>query len=230
MGVRTDSPYYPYEKVQTGFTNMQKAADIPLIVCRYLLDLPAKGYTPLDRNDYPRCRLMKRLWYDEDDPLSLPLPTAQQKLSMLFDGKHPTLNTNEEQAAHPKGYRLYPLQWWMQSQVEAQTSIKCYMGRETPTDDFHAEIGLVFDIYVNANLETGMGVGGMSKAYAMEKDIIDALHGVNIAGIGTVNYSRMVHGDAGSNPYYDESGTNVGRKLVMSVSYTSGGGDVVTDF
>lgn len=229
MSVSTDSPTYPFERVQTGFIRMERAAEIPLIVCRYLMDLPAKGYTPPDRNDYPRCRLMKRLWYDVDDPLSQPLPTAQQKLSMLFDGKHPTLNTTEEQAAHPKGYRLYPIQWWMQSQIEAQTSLKCYMGRETPLDDFHAEIGLVFEIYVNANLESGMGVGGLSKAYAMEKDIIDALHGVNIAGIGTVNYSRMIHGDAGSNPYYDESGTNIGRRLVMSVSYTNGGGGTITE-
>ena len=227
MSVNSDSPTYPFEMVQTGFLQMQKATEIPLIVCRYLMDLPTPGYTPPDRNDYPRCRLMKRLWYDDDDPLSKPLPTPQEKLSMLFDGRHPTLNTTEEQAEHPKGYRLYPLQWWMQSQIEAQTSLKCYMGRETPLDEFSAQIGLVFEIYVNANLETGMGVGGLSKAYAIENDIKDALHGVNIAGIGVVNYSRRNHGDAGSNPYYDESGTNVGRRLVMSVDFTGGGGDTV---
>lgn len=227
MSVTPDSPTYPFERVQTGFLQMRKATEIPLIVCRYLMDLPTPGYTPPDRNDYPRCRLMKRLWYDDDDPLSKPLPTPQEKLSMLFNGDRPTLNTEEEQRQHPKGYRLYPVQWWMQSQIEAQTSLKCYMGRETPLDEFSAEIGLVFEIYVNANLENGMGVGGLSKAYAMENDIKDALHGVNIAGIGVVNYSRRNHGDAGSNPYYDESGTNVGRRLVMSVSFTGGGGDTV---
>lgn len=227
MTVTPDSPTYPFERVQTGFLQMAKATEIPLIVCRYLMDLPMPGYTPQDRNDFPRCRLMKRLWYDDDDPLSLPLPTAQEKLSMLFDGDHPTLNTKEEQEEHPKGYRLYPIQWWMQSQIEAQTSVKCYMGRETPLDEFTAEIGLVFEIYVNANLESGMGVGGLSKAYAIENDIKDALHGVNLAGIGVVNYSRRNHGDAGSNPYYDESGTNIGRRLVMSISFTGGGGDTV---
>lgn len=227
--VSVDSPTYPYERVHE-FSPMEPASEIPLIVCRYLMDLPMPGYTPKDDNRYPRCRLMKRLWYDEDDPLSQPLPTAQQKLSMLFDGHHPTLNTDEEQAQHQKGYRLYPLQWWMPSQIEAQTSVKCYMGRETPLDDFRIEIGLIFDIYVNANLETTMGVGGLSKAYAMEKDIVDALHGVNIAGIGVVNYNRHTHGDAGSQNFYDESGTNVGRRLVMSLTYMAGGGGVVEEW
>ena len=106
--VSVDSPTYPYERV-AEFPRMEMAAEIPLIVCRYLMDLPMPGYTPKDDNAYPRCRLMKRLWYDDGDPLANPLPTPQQKLSILFDGQHPTLNTTEEQAAHPKGYRLYPL-------------------------------------------------------------------------------------------------------------------------
>ena len=224
--ISVDSPTYPYERV-ADFPKMEPAAEIPLLICRYLMDLPMPGYTPPDKNDFPRCRLMKRLWYDDWDPLANALPTPEQKLSMLFDGRHPTLNTKEEQREHPKGYRLYPLQWWMQSQVEAQTSLKIYMGRETPLDDFRVEIGIVFDIYVNANLEPSMGVGGLSKAYAMEKDIIDSLHGVNFAGVGVMNYSRHTHGDAGSQNFYDESGTNVGRRLVMSLTYMEGGGGTV---
>ena len=220
------SPTYPYERV-ADFPVMEPATEIPLLICRYLMDLPMPGYTPPDNNRYPRCRLMKRLWYDEDDPLANPNPTPEQKLSILFDGHHPTLNTDEEQAQHPQGYRLYPLQWWMPSQIEAQTSLKVYMGRETPLDDFRVEIGVIFDIYVNANLETTMGVGGLSKAYAMEKDIIDALHGVNLAGVGVMNYSRHTHGDSGSQNFYDESGTNVGRRLVMSLTYMEGGGGTV---
>lgn len=224
--ISVDSPTYPYERV-ADFPKMEMAAEIPLIVCRYLMDLPMPGYTPKDDNRFPRCRLMKRLWYDDPDPLEKTLPTPEEKLSMLFDGNHPTLNTKEEQDQHPQGYRLYPLQWWMQSQIEAQTSLKVYMGRETPLDDFRVEIGVNFDIYCNANLETGMGVAGLSKAYSMEKDIVDALHGVNFAGVGVMNYSRHTHGDAGSQNFYDESGTNVGRRLVMSLTYMAGGGGTV---
>lgn len=228
--VSIESPYYPYEKVQTGFSEMHNAADIPLIVCKYLMDLPMAGYTPPDNNDYPRVRLMKRLWYDGENPLVNPVPTPEEKLSMLFDGKHPVLNTEEEKASHPKAYRIYPLEYWTQSQLEAQTSIKCYIGREIPISDFKTEIGLVFDIYCNSNFETTMGAGGLSKSYAMEKDIIAALHGVNIAGIGVVSYNRISHGDAGSRTFYDESGTNVGRRLIMSLTYAEGGGEEIENW
>ncbi len=218
--VSIDSPYYPYEKVQSGFSTMNHAEDIPTLLCRYLMDLPLPGYTPPDNNNFPRVRLMKRLWYDTENPLGQPVPTPEQKLSMLFDGDNPVINTDTELAAHPQGYRIYPLMYWMQAQPEAKASIKCYIGREIPLDEFSQEIGITFDIYVNANLETGMGVGGLSKVYAMEKDIIAALHGVNITGIGTISYNRLTHADSGSRPYYDESGTNVGRRLSMSVRYS----------
>ena len=74
-----------------------------------------------------------------------------------------------------------------------------------------------------------MGVGGLSKSYAMEKDIVAALHGVNITGVGTISYNRMTHGDAGSRPMYDESGINVGRRLTMSLRYSSGSSSGVVD-
>ena len=35
-----DSPYYPYEKVQTGFNTLRGAEEIPAKILRYLLDLP----------------------------------------------------------------------------------------------------------------------------------------------------------------------------------------------
>lgn len=229
MIVSADSPYYPYAKVQTGFSPMDKAAEIPTLICRYLMDLPLPGYTPPDNNDFPRVRLMKRLWYDTENPLGQPVPTPTEKLSMLFDGDNPVLNTDEQKAHHPQGYRIYPLEYWMQSQSEAKASLKVYMGREIPLDDFTQEIGIIFDIYVNANLETGMGVGSLSKVYAMEKDIIAALHGVNITGIGTITYNRLAHADDGSRPYYDESGTNVGRRLNMSVRYSNSEGGVINN-
>ena len=111
----------------------------------------------------------------------------------------------------------------MQSQTEAEATLKCYVGREIPLTEFSVEIGLIFEIYTNASYEPGMGVGGLSKSYAMEKDIISALHGVNLAGIGTVSYSRSVHADNGSTPIYDESGVNVGRRLKMSIRYADDG-------
>ena len=227
--VSTDSPFYPYAKVQTGFAPQNGAAEIPTLICRYLMDLPLPGYTPPDNNNFPRVRLMKRLWYDVENPLNNPVPSPQEKLSMLYDGDDPALDTDEKQARHPQGYRIFPIEYWLPSQLEAKASIKCYIGREIPVDEYTQEIGLIFDIFINANLDGGMGVGGLSKSYAMEKDIVAALHGVNITGIGTVSYNRMTHGDAGSRPMYDESGINVGRRLTMSIRYSSGSAEGVVD-
>lgn len=228
--VSVDSPYYPYAKVQTGFAPQDGASEIPTLICRYLMDLPLPGYTPPDNNAFPRVRLMKRLWYDTENPLANPVPTPQQKLSMLFDGDNPVLNTDEQQAAHPQGYRIYPIPYWLQSQTEAKASIKCYIGREIPLDEFSQEIGLTFDIFINANLDGGMGAGGLSKAYAMEKDIVAALHGVNITGVGVVSYSRLTHADSGSKALYDESGINVGRRLNMSIRFSYSEGEPVNAY
>lgn len=221
--VGTDSPFYPYELVQEGFARMELAADIPLIICKYLMDLPLPGYNPPDNNNYPRCRLMKRLWYDGENPLANPIPTPQEKLSMFYNGDQPVINTKADQKTHPKGYRIYPIPAFVQSQTEAETTLKVYIGREIPLTEYAVEIGIIFDIYTNASYEPGMGVGGLSKTYAMEKDIIAALHGVNLAGIGTVSYSRSSHADNGSTGIADESGVNVGRRLKMSVRYSDSG-------
>ena len=229
-GVGTNSPFYPYELVQGGFARMEAASEIPLIICKYLMDLPLPGYIPPDDNGFPRCRLMKRLWYDGENPLGNPIPTPEEKLSLLFNGDRPVINTAEDREAHPKGYRIYPIPSFVQSQTEAEATIKCYIGREIPLTEFSVEIGIIFDVYTNASYETGMGVGGLSKSYAMEKDIIAALHGVNLTGIGTVSYSRSAHADNGSGPIYDESGVNVGRRLKMSVRYADGGYRQVQDF
>ena len=66
-----ESPYYPYEKVQTGFNTLRGAEEIPAKILRYLLDLPDwKGYQPVDDNSRPRVRLAKYLYYDDANPLS----------------------------------------------------------------------------------------------------------------------------------------------------------------
>lgn len=229
INVSVDSPYYPYAKVQTGFSPQDGASEIPTLICRYLMDLPLSGYTPPDNNAFPRVRLMKRLWYDGDNPLNNPVPTPQQKLSLLYDGDNPAVNTDEQKAKHPQGYRIFPIEYWLPVQTEAKVSLKCYVGREIPINEYTQEIGLIFDVFINSNLDGGLGTGRISKAYAIEKDIVAALHGVNITGIGTISYNRLAHGDAGSRPMYDESGINVGRRLTMSVRFGNSEGGVINN-
>ena len=101
--VSFDSPYYPYEKTGSGFLTFSGAEYIPYKIVNYLMDLPdANGYQPLNDNSRPRVRLMKYLWYDEDKPLQYLMPNPAQKLSMLYDGENPAVNTDDEKEKHPK--------------------------------------------------------------------------------------------------------------------------------
>lgn len=221
-----NSPYYPYEKVQS-FNGLRGAEKLPYKILTYLLDLPlADGYEPVDDNARPRVRLAKYIWYDEQNPLSKALPTPKEKLSLLFDSEHPTVDTDELKARHPKGYRLYWQSFFGQTQTEAKTTVKCYIGRVYSTNAFHTKIGITFEIFCNVNLETNTGTDAYARAYNIEQCIIEALDGVNMAGVGTFDISRTAHSDNGSRAIMD-SGTNVGRELKISVEWTdSTGGEI----
>ena len=226
-----DSDTYPYERVNPGANRFAGAEEIPLKIIRYLLDLPdAYGYQPVDDNDRPRVQLAKYLWYDGAKPLTNPLPTPQQKLSMLFDGDEPDANTDDQKAKHPKGYRIFPQVYWSQSELDAKVVLKCYIGRELPISDSHTKIGLVFEILVNANQESTTRTNAYSRAYAIETAIKAALNGVNIAGVGAIRYARPAHIDNASSPLHD-NGTHVGRILYMSIDWMESGNDcVVSDY
>lgn len=214
-----NSAFYPYEKVMTGFNTLKGAEKIPLKILSYLLDLPDKnGYEPTDDNERARVRLCKYLWYDGANPLSNPLPSPQEKLSMLFDGNEPDINTDEQKAKHPKGYRLFPQVYWMPAQLTAKTVIKAYIGRIIPNSNFKTSIGLTFEILVNYGQENTVKTEAYSRSYDIEQCIIEALHGVNFTGIGVADFSRMAHMDNGSRPIHDD-GTHVGRVLTMSLDW-----------
>lgn len=217
--MRLDSPYYPYEKVNTGYNTMSGAELIPYKVLLYLLDMSDKfGYKPKDDNERPRVRLMKYLFYDGENPLSRPLPTDAQKMSILFDGNEPVINADELKAKHPNGYRLFAQAYWNQSELDAKTMLKCYIGRVIPYSPFRTSIGLDFELSVNYGLDTVTKTTAYSKLYSMECALIGALHGVNIAGVGVVSFDRTSHIDNGSNPAHDQ-GTHVYRVLHMSVDW-----------
>ena len=213
------SDTYPYERIQPGVNRLEGAEFIPLKILKYILDLPdSYGYTPVDDNSRPRVRIAKYLWYEGENPLGKPLPTPQEKLSMLFDGTEPDINTDEQKAKHPKDYRIFPQVYWGQAELRAQIVLKCYMGRTIPVSDFETKLGIVFEILVNSNLEGTTRTDAYSRAYAVETALVSALAGVNIAGIGTVKFSRRAHIDNGSGPLHD-NGTHVGRILYMSIDW-----------
>jgi len=201
-----NNPYYPYEKVQSGYTTLKGAELIPYKLLMYLMDLPDKyGYQPVDDNNRPRVRLMKYLWYDEPNPLALPLPTPEQKLSLLYNGELAAITTEEDKKNHPKGYRLLPQTYTKPSMVNAKVLLKCYMAREIPRSDTKTILGVNFSTIVHYALDNIMKTAVYSRGYAIHQCLIEALHGIDMAGIGTIHYNKTVHGDSGRpNPYHDE--------------------------
>lgn len=226
-----NSPFYPFAKVETGYGTFKGAEKIPKKIVNYLLDLPDRnGYTPADDNRRPRVRLMKYLCYDGANPLAEKLPTAAEKLGIVFDGETPVLDTEEQKAKHPKGYRLYPLEYWGQAQTMAQTVVKVYIGRVIPQSAFTAAVGIYFDILCNYGHETTTRTDDYARSFDMEQCIIEALNGVNIGGAGVVSFDRGAHPDNGSRAIYDQ-GMNVGRRLHMSLAWAdSDENGVVTTF
>ena len=214
-----NSDTYPYERLQPGVNRLDGAEEIPLKVIRYLLDLPDRnGYTPVDDNSRPRVRIAKYLWHEGANPLGQPLPTPTQKLSLLFDGDEPDINSDEQKAKHPKGYRIFPQEYWGQSELTAKVVLKVFMARTIPVSPFETKLGIAFQIMVNSNLENTTRTDAYSRAYALETSLISALNGVNIAGVGTVQFNRRAHIDNGSSPMHD-NGTHVGRYLHMSIDW-----------
>lgn len=231
MNAEFDSPFYPFSKVQGGYSTYRGEEKLPKKIVNFLLDLPDRwGYAPVDDNARPRVRLMKYLCYDGADPLAQTLPGTEEKLSIVFDGEAPILDTEEQKKKHPKGYRLYPLEYWGQAQTMAQTVLKVYIGRVIPQSAFTAAIGIYFDILCNYGHETTTRTDDYARSLNIEQCLVEALNGVNIGGAGVMSFDRSAHPDNGSRAIYDE-GTNVGRRLHMSLAWADSDEDsVVTAF
>ena len=215
-----NNPYYPYEKVQPGYTTLKGAELIPYKLLMYLMDLPDKyGYEPVDDNNRPRVRLMKYLWYDEPNPLSMPLPTPEQKLSLLYNGENAMLTTEEDKKNHPKGYRLMAQTYTEPSEMDARVLLKCYLGREIPRSDFKTVIGVEFQIIVNYALDNITKTPVYSRSYAIHQALMESLHGIDMAGVGTIHYSKPIHGDSGSPAPYHSEGQQIYRSVFFAIDW-----------
>ena len=209
--VDLNSPYYPYIKVQENYYDLSDTVSLPRKICDYLIDAPQREYTPQDNNDLPRCRLWKYLYYDGSRPLSNPLPTIQQKMSVVFNPDNPQNPPTE------KGYRLIPQIFTKQSEENARTSIYVYLGRTVPMDDeLRIALSVHFRIWTHYTYEANTRTDEYSRAFAIEQALIEAFHGVNMDGIGTFFFSKFKHPDCGSGVMYDGE-TNVGRELTMAL-------------
>lgn len=177
------------------------------MICDYLIDAPQGDYEPADDNSYSRCRFWKYLYHDGAKPLSKPLPTLSEKMSVVFNPEKPTEGV---------GYRLIPQIWVKQSQTDAQTRVYVYCGREVPNDNYKLAMSIHFMIWSNYTYETNTKAEAYSRTLAIEQALIEAFVGVNMTGVGVFGYNKKVHPDCGSRPIYDGD-TNVGRELIIGL-------------
>lgn len=217
-----NSPYYPYRRVINGQI-MEGAELIPYKIMMYLLDLPdSAGYQPVDDNSRPRVRLIKFLTYDCANPLAQPLPTPEQKLSLLFNGEQPDINTDEQRQNHPFNYRLFMQHSIAQSLIEAKTILKIYPGRVLDPTDFRSVIGLQAEIWTNPNLVTNTKTANYDRLWDIECALRDSLNCVDIAGVGLVHFSRNDGSFNGSENLFGNSG-ECGRVVYFSTAWMGGG-------
>ena len=203
--------YAPYERVQ-GYGTAPEIETVPYMVRDYLMDLPRKGYTPQDDNRLFRCQLMKYLYYDEADPLSLPLPTPEQKRSLVFDPFRPDVPPTD------KGYRIFTQSLISQAQTEGQTIMRIFMGRVLPVGAYRFETSINFHFLSNAAYEGNTQTMELSRTFKLAMLTIRALNGVNLgAGVGTVYFDRTRNAECDIYPINDES-VNVGYRMTLGLT------------
>lgn len=209
-----NSKWYPYIKVQEGFSDHTELDPIPRKIMDYLLDMPDKDYEPKDDNDYPRCRFWKYLYYDGARPLDNKLPTPKQKKEVLFNPDKP------EQPPTEKGYRLIPQIYTKPAQENAQTRVYVYLGRGVAENDFTTPFSVVFDIWTHYTQESNTKAEAYSRTLAISDALFQAFHGVNMAGVGTFFFNRSKHPDCGEDFTFDKD-SNVRRMLVLGLELDS---------
>ena len=200
--------YSPYTKVY-DFFGMSDLDIVPLKLRDYLLCMPSKECpNPILTNENPRVRLVKYLYYDTPNPLEEPMPSVEERQSIVFDPFHPTDPTQ-------KRFRVFTQMAVNQAELEGSTILRIVMGKTIPYTPFSASIGVEFVILSNYALEANTRTTALSRTYSIELCILEALNGVNIDGVGAFMFSRGVHPDCGSRMIYDEK-MNVGRALTMA--------------
>ena len=204
--------YYPYTRVQ-AYGTLPNLEEIPKMVRDYLMDMPSAGYTPPDNNESYRCCLMKYLYHDGENPLSKPLPTPQEKMSVVYDTDRPDTPPTE------KKYRIFTQQLVNEAQTSGVTTMRIYMGRVIPMDAYTARASVIIECLTNAAYDSNTKTTDLSRTYAMACLAQRALSGVNMGAGMVFSFNRQEHADASILPINDET-TNVGYRLTMGLTVT----------
>lgn len=213
-----NNPYYPYQKV-ADYSTLPDAELLLKKVVDYLLDLPMKGYAPPSDTSTPRSRLIRLLYYDVPHPLNQPLPTPEQKISIVFDPESPDIPTDKE-----KGYRIYPMIYPIQAESMGRTTLKIFMSYAKPQTPMRVEQGISFEVLTNTAYENNQAGTSLSRTYQICLEILRALNGVNMDGVGGFYYDRRQNTECGLEPIADKS-QNVGYRLTMGITFIGSGDD-----
>ena len=207
--------YSPYEKIY-DFYAQDGLETVPCKVRDYLLCMPSQECpNPILTNDNPRVRLVKYLYYDDTNPLNNPMPSIEERQSIVF-------NPFDPDDPPEKRYRVFTQMDVNQAELVGATTLRILMGKEIPYTPFSVCSSIRFLIFTNYSLESNMrNTTVLSRSYAIEKCLIAALNGVNMDGVGAFTYSRGVHSDCGSTYIYDEK-MNIGRSVVIAYEAIGG--------
>lgn len=198
------SKYFPYQKVYTQNAELKSVNQFTYNILTYLMDLPMPhlGYAPIDDNDYPRTRLIKYLYYDDNKPLSHALPTPQEKIALRYNPEKTDSRDMPE-----KGYRLFLQNQWTEKQLDAQTILKITVGAgmsSMTTDKTIRQI--YFTVLTNGKYENN--VGSTTRSWQIVQAIIESLNGVNMQDMcGGFTYVKDYP--------IEDNHQNVGRQLIM---------------
>ena len=210
--------YDPIYEQTYAFNDFPRAENLTNEIMTYLLDLPRNGYMPSDEG--PRADLARMLWYDSPDALDrsvCPLPTAEQKKTLIYNPKIVTPTT--EQA--PKGYRLFMQPRIGETQTEQKAELRIFMGETYPVSDYRAMQAIEFQILVGMSMDTM--IGGISRSYYMQLCILRALNGVDVGGgSNTIHFNRNYYHFSGSE-YFNDGRFNVGYYLRMATEFSVSG-------
>lgn len=207
-----NNPYFPYSKV-SDFVTMPDAENLLKKVVDYLLDLPMKGYAPPDDTSTPRSRLIRLLYYDTPYPLEQPLPTPEQKISIVFDPESPDVPRDTE-----KGYRIFPMIYPIQAESAGRTSLKIFLSYAHPRSTMQIDQAICFEVLTNTAYENNSRGSSLSRSYQICLEILRSLNGVNMDGVGGFHFDRRQNTECQLEPIADRN-QNVGYRLTMGLTY-----------
>ena len=135
----------------------------------------------------------------------------------MFDPQRPDMPPDKD-----RQYRILPFVYPGQStEYIGRTSLKIYAGYTKPTTSFRVDQCVNFEILTNMSLDGNVYQNALSRTYDMAVDIIAAMNGVNMDGVGAWYFDRRQNTSCTLEQIYDKA-QNVGYLLTMGLTIMGG--------